>query len=584
MEPDIWDLILLGRGSAIRYYLTTLDRSLFPNIIVIGKKDTWGGKRGSDLADKKSPVNFINQTADMLEDMDAPVPPFSRELVNRLTFSDRTRSLIDAYATEVVDDEVVDVDVSEKQHRVPKFIRASGRMRVYTVRVKGGDEYVGKKVVVATGAGDHREPQEVKGMTIQFPKNVMNMDTFGQQVGAIPNPEQKTVFIHGPNAAIDTADVAKYRKFNVVWLVKEKTEIPLLATNHQIYAKSAKDHDIKFYPDKGRSTPAFDVKVNLAALHPVTVTVGTEVIEGDLYVYGMGQDPQKAMEGVIPAKLRQKLVPVYDVNQRHGAVHETVLGFKLENSDWDNGFEVIGALCTQVARTGAVKHTYLKDLAPMIEKAREKVLQHMFCLTKQWQGKILFEELDKIAEKDCKICERQLSLARDASIRMFPTWKDQLTTLINLLGNYNVAAKFFAGKQNVADGDLDRVTKILTPSTVASAQLGGVRAATAAMNGFARSAANLGQDDSTILRFSIAVKYPFVSEDEAQRIIGEIIAGRRSAKLEGYGYTESQKFAFAQRLSDANTRGFQALTQPKHIGTGKTQPKYTVDTPTRVVI
>ena len=42
MEPDIWDLILLGRGSATRYYLTTLDRSLFPNIVVIGKKDAWG--------------------------------------------------------------------------------------------------------------------------------------------------------------------------------------------------------------------------------------------------------------------------------------------------------------------------------------------------------------------------------------------------------------------------------------------------------------------------------------------------------------------------------------------------------------
>jgi hypothetical protein len=45
MEPDIWDLILLGRGSATRYYLTTLDRSLFPNIIVIGKKDA-GGQAG----------------------------------------------------------------------------------------------------------------------------------------------------------------------------------------------------------------------------------------------------------------------------------------------------------------------------------------------------------------------------------------------------------------------------------------------------------------------------------------------------------------------------------------------------------
>lgn len=120
--------------------------------------------------------------------------------------------------------------------------------------------------------------------------------------------------------------------------------------------------------------------------------------------------------------------------------------------------------------------------------------------------KILFVELAQLAKEDCKVAEYRLTLARDSAITKYPTWKDQIITLVNLLVNYNVLAKSFGGKTTVADADLNRVTEILTPSTVAHAQLGGIRASTAAMNGFAKADPNLSQDDQTILRFSIAVK------------------------------------------------------------------------------
>jgi hypothetical protein len=68
------------------------------------------------------------------------------------------------------------------------------------------------------------------------------------------------------------------------------------------------------------------------------------------------------------------LFNVYDINQRQGAPYETVHAFKLENSDWDNGFEVVGALCTQVARKkDGVKRTYLKEQAEVIAEARSNV-------------------------------------------------------------------------------------------------------------------------------------------------------------------------------------------------------------------
>jgi hypothetical protein len=113
------------------------------------------------------------------------------------------------------------------------------------------------------------------------------------------------------------------------------------------------------------------------------------------------------------------------------------------------------------------------------------------------------------------------------------------------------------------------VTEILTSSTVAHAQLGGIRASTAAMNGFAKANPNLSQDDQTILRFSIAVNYPFVSENDARAIIRDIIAGRRSQELGGYCYNEGQKQTFRQHLEDANARGYKAVTQPKTFGTGR---------------
>jgi VCBS repeat-containing protein len=116
------------------------------------------------------------------------------------------------------------------------------------------------------------------------------------------------VFIHGPNAAIDTADIAKFQKFKVVWLVKKGVDVPLLATGHQVYAANAVQNDVKRYPAVARRTPAFTVTVAPGALNQVSVKIGKEVIWGTLYVYGMGQDPEEAMKGVIPPKLRKQLV------------------------------------------------------------------------------------------------------------------------------------------------------------------------------------------------------------------------------------------------------------------------------------
>jgi len=112
------------------------------------------------------------------------------------------------------------------------------------------------------------------------------------------------------------------------------------------------------------------------------------------------------------------------------------------------------------------------------------------------------------------------------------------------------------------------------------------------MNDFVAKTANLSQDDRTILRFSMAVHYPFMSEKDAQAIILDIIVkntddartGRNSPSFGGYCYNESQKLAFLQRMSDANTRGFAALTQRKDCGTAQTPKKRVMKTERQVFV
>jgi hypothetical protein len=147
-------LIVLGRGSSARYYLTTVERELFPNILVIGLEDPWAGKRGYDDSNPNDLVNKINHTADMVASFDRPAAAFTKELVDRLTFASEIRRIIDGIATKVVTGEVVDVDVSEDEIAVPKSIRDKMHIRVFTVSLKNGDRYSGKKVVVATGGRD----------------------------------------------------------------------------------------------------------------------------------------------------------------------------------------------------------------------------------------------------------------------------------------------------------------------------------------------------------------------------------------------------------------------------------------------
>lgn len=188
----VWDLIICGRGSAAAYYLTTLDRSLFPNILVIGAPDPWGNERGYNPTAKSDPVNFINHTWQMIAHLGDVFPDFDTSLVDRRAFADANSRLIDQCSTSVVVASITGIEELEEL-AVSIRIHPSGRLRLFRVSTDQPAQYLGKKIVVATGAGPHRTPDEVKGLNA--PNAIMDMDTFARKAGTFSNAAKQTVVI-----------------------------------------------------------------------------------------------------------------------------------------------------------------------------------------------------------------------------------------------------------------------------------------------------------------------------------------------------------------------------------------------------
>jgi hypothetical protein len=390
--PQLWDLIIVGSGSGAAYYLSTVERAMFPNILVIGGADPWAEERGYNKTAAKDPVNFVNHTFQMIAHLGDIFPDFDTNLVDRQAFAEANKAVVDTCATQVISAKVTKIEEIDEL-AVSIKVHPKGRFRVFQVSTDQPASHLGKKIVVATGAGQHREPDEVKGLNA--PDKIMNMDEFGRRAGSFKDPQKMTVFIQGPNAAIDSVETAKFQKFNVKWLVKGKASPAILATPHQVYAKDALKHDKIEYPEHQRGTKGFTVELT-GETPPIKVTISGKSHLGDLFVYGMGQDPSDAMKGVVPAEFRNRLQPIYDINQRFGAAHETVVGLKLENSDWTTGFEVIGALATQVARGTKIDHTYNKELANRVDEVRAKVLPFLTGALVRTQTGILTKPLAEL--------------------------------------------------------------------------------------------------------------------------------------------------------------------------------------------
>ncbi|MGH7916731.1 MAG: hypothetical protein ACREQE_04625 [Candidatus Binataceae bacterium] len=590
----LYDLAVVGAGSAAAYYLSTVDKNIYRTIICIGDEDPWAGARGLDEQNPNNPVNFINHTPPMIEHFGDKVPAYTETLYKRSDFAAANANIVRKHAEKFVACRIVKIT----EGVLPVELQGSGTqhrgfcLELNTAAYSGGNLVYARRVVAAGGAGAHSVPNEAAVAHRQFPQRVMDMDQFARQAGKIPktnsNHQVTTVFVLGPNAAVDTVETALFQGFKVVWFfgdsVDAKTDIrtvqkpAILATGHQVYAmgqeQGHRKNDLHFL--RG----SMSVKASPVDVHVLYKAAGDNSfcdIKGDYFVYGVGQATTKQEEEAgklfefIDKSLTNRLVPLYDTNQRFGAAHETVLGFQLDRTPEEEvrdprfGLEVVGAMAAQVLKLRKdIPHNYLRELEKRIKEVMDIYMDNLR-YDDEYPPRMFELPLDTVA----KWPPDQLSQAyREMGMRLAHVdrrLKNPVAALKALLSNYITLKNFFVKHPDVTLGDLGHVAAQSTPSVIQSPQLGAIRAGTAAQNGFIpeyvgtedkRGQANFSADDRTMLRVYIAANYPFVSEENADEFIRYVLAERTK---KGYGFTPQEIDNFNHSLKFLDRIGERAL-------------------------
>ena len=605
----LYNLAVLGRGSAAAYYLNTIDQNEFPKIIVIGVDDPWDDKRGINPYDARDPVNYINQTAQMIQHFGDKVPEFSdskQGLVPRRDWSAANKRVIDQCNVKKVTGTILNVKKVPTPEPYKVALYRPEHVYLIEARVSGisfNVRYHAAKVVVATGAGPHKAPNEtLERLALAQPGQFMDMDAFAR----IPGYRRagKRVIVQGPNAAVDTADTSQYNDCTVFWLYGS-TPPQLLATPHQTGARAVYDPSTKKTGSNTTGSRAIriDTKTEPENVEfvggEVKAKLKAETLTADFYVWGIGQDDTAAVSFIDP-KLLEELEPIYDVNQRHGQAWESVEGFQNKGTSHKGGFQVVGALARQVliANKG-LSHTYLDQLGEVIKGLQGKIRDYSSSAAGEVKSQgydFLLLDVGKMKsqmdEGSVPHLIQSLELMKKHMESISPTWTKYTRALAAMIANYAVAKLYFDKHgTSVKDDDLNNALQILTPSTVGSPQLGSIRTTTSAINGFmpkyVASDANFSHDDATMLRVYIAVNYPLVDEPQAQQVIQEIFNRRKlgrdialgkpapqgadTSKAMGvWGFTPQEIQEFKLKLKGFNDSRLGEMATPKVVGTGQT--------------
>jgi hypothetical protein len=391
--PITYHLAILGAGSTAAHHLNTLDRNRYPSILLIGEDDPWSGQRGLNPAQKDDPVNFINQTENMIGHYGDSVPPVNQTLVPRQAYAQANSRIIDKCVTKRVKAQIRRVTTFQKA----LSITSSQKQTLYSISaIENGSmtHYHVAKVIVATGAGSHKFPDpRFEKLAQQHPKIFMDMDAFARQP-QLKDPK-KTIIVQGPNAAVDTADTAAWAGMNVIWLANRPAILP---TPHQTGARAVIAKKQIYALNRDQQDPESITVAN----NQVTIKIRSgQTFIADYYVWGVGQDSDGAVS-FIDRNIRKQLEPIYDKNQRFGPAHESVLGFQLPDTDSTSGFEVIGALSRQVllaAGKEGISHTYLQQLVEVITSLQAKLNTYAGQEVERMGRGMLLEPIERLSKR-----------------------------------------------------------------------------------------------------------------------------------------------------------------------------------------
>jgi hypothetical protein len=607
-----YDLIIVGRGTAAAAFANTLDfETMFywrdkpedSQVLVIGDLDAWKGARGETKNAPLAPNNKINQTWQMVSQYSKTVPKFARGgwevMVDRKEYAHKNEQILQNFRNVTL----IDATIESVSDNV-RIIGTSRAIPGYAVWTKMGKKYWTEKLVLASGAGPHRVPPFLEKVASNN-NFVMDMDRFGREVEQLhAGYRQKNqasrkmkIIVFGGNATLDSVEIARFARFDcdVTWLADADPVI--LGTNHQTASIALKNGVVK-YSNKATDPkyPRIEWKPNSIGNDQILCQVGNETVKGDILVYGVGQDDVEATK-YISGSLKSQLLPLFDNNQRFGDVHESVLGLCSKHPLGDSkrgryDVLVVGALAQQVASKLPMcraKDAYAEALAPMIKELQE------MCLVAEHENadpnvKFLFEKniywyvqnsghaIQPIVDIEQRLRAANALIVNTVENKAKKRLYNRLTSLCTLILNLIKVYVHFGAIEHSIKHDpkisaerkdanfwkelLNNACKDLTPSTIASPQLGSVIVTTAATNGFQPAYvgplgdANFNLDDRTILRVFIGWNFPFVPETEAAKVIQEVMWKRRLLGFnDSFGISDIDALDIKERLAAINRKG-----------------------------
>lgn len=557
----VYRLALVGHGSSIAYYLSAMPEEFkHTNTVLCGAVDAWDRTVRGD--------GFINHESQQIAHWGTRTPTFSASYMERAEF----------------------VQMNEAAFRRAKQGGAAlvkrevtavrKRGEIFELDTKGGLPILAVKVILGTGAGPHFDfgsergpviakaviPTEVAKQQAALRGKVLHLDDFmvlhprnkamHQSVSHQEPKRDEVIIVHGPNAGIDAVQRAWQYGFQIIWLTG--TEPPVWLEGNRLPIHDVwKQHKDKpegplWYVKIGRTRPEVQadgefITVTFTPTPKQGETAVPVTVRASAYVIALGQNAMAPgaigdvlKQGGIPAK---ELEPIYDVNQIFGQPYQTALGLQTKGTRYTEGLQIIGAAASSLAATYAgktpIENNYLEQFQPA-DNASLAEAKNMLSALRYLKKVTVVELLEHQVNPD-KVPEAMKPPKGGAALAPNPFRK---------LGG-------LATPQRPA-------TTAVT-SVQVSTQLGGVRAAIAAMRGLMpsyiyRGQVNLSSDDRTMVALYLARKYPHLTGADIEDTVQWVMKQRRNKESDHsgsvLGFDEERTQELEKRLRVLNEKRY----------------------------
>lgn len=577
IDKRIWPLVIVGKGSAAAFYASTIDfrhEDAPKAVLAIGDGDAWSAAVRGHHGDRDDPTRFINHPMYLITHFQATLPEFSAAKVDRLEWAKQNSRVLEHSGVQLYTGLVKLVsEVSQFPHDL--LAEDGQKMTGYKIELQDSTEVAyAYKVVMASGAGGHRAPDEGNISKAQkaYPKKFLDLDAFAKLTAR--DLQSKTVFVYGPNAAIDAVQKALHYKCKIRWLMKtDQRDPPVLATQPQV-SKALEEGDIV------TRYKQFEVQLERSAGNLIGVKVDGKYMSGDYFVYGMGQTggPAKAIQ----TDIQSKLVPIYDKNRYLSDKPGTILGYEALGTGLKNGFEVVGAMAPQVGRTASKDGKHIKQAvgeARTIQKLHDAI---QVVAGTQKQKLFLLRDVDDLAKESRIQLETQLRSEVKAVTARSPQTAGALETLVSLILHYHGVMNYrgLMGQQTdhmpkgaVADaGQLTAIGEAMaakhahvpkyvgTQTYTGKEEVKGMRGAGLKDEKLWADApttggdVNYSKDNPTVIQIHLCLKYPYIPDKEMNDWVGGLMKKRHAS---GVGFPDNS--VFDAELKRMNEKGLAAL-------------------------